>query len=72
MFPDLSRLNINRPTEGKAFSVFVEKVGCAVQRREMHVKQEEWNKCEECESFDRCYHLSAAKTLLWQGLLAAA
>jgi len=58
--------------EGKAFSVFVEKVGCGVQRREMHVKQEEWNKCEECESFDRCYHLSAAKTLLWQGLLAAA
>ena len=72
MFPDLSRLNINRPTEGKAFSVFVEKIGCGVQRRELHFKQEEWERCEGCSSFDGCYHLSAAKSLLWQGLLAAA
>ncbi|ODU25229.1 MAG: hypothetical protein ABS95_00430 [Verrucomicrobia bacterium SCN 57-15] len=72
MFPDLSRLNINRATDGKAFSVFVEKIGCGVQRRELHVKREEWDKCEECPSFDGCYHLSAAKSWLWQGLLAAA
>jgi len=72
MFPDLSQLNVNRFTEGKAFSVFVEKVGCGVQRREMHVKREEWEKCEDCESLDGCYRLSEAKALLWQGLLAAA
>jgi hypothetical protein len=57
MFPDLSQLNVNRFTEGKAFSVFVEKVGCGVQRREMHVKREEWEKCEDCESLDGCYRL---------------
>lgn len=72
LMPDLSRLNINRPTEGKAFNVFVEKIGCGVQRREMTMKPEEWEKCEDCPSFDGCYHLSAAKSLLWQELLAAA
>jgi len=72
MFPDLSRLNFNRATEGKAFSVFVESIGVGVQRRELHVKQAEWDKCEECPSFDGCYRLSVAKSLLWQGLLATA
>jgi hypothetical protein len=68
MFPDLSHLNINRPTEGKAFSVFVGRLGIGVQRRELRVKQDEWDKCEDCPSFVGCYHLSAAKLLLWQGL----
>ncbi len=71
IFPDLSRLNFNSATEGKAFSFFVEKVGCGVQRRELHLKREEWDKCEECPSLEGCYRLSAAKSLLWQGLLAA-
>lgn len=66
LFPDLSRLNFNRATDGKAFSVFVESIGVGVQRRELHVKR------EECPSFDGCYRLSLAKSLLWQGLLAAA
>jgi hypothetical protein len=72
IFPDLSALSYNRPTNGKAFSVFVESVGLGAQRRELHLKQEEWEKCEECPSFDGCYRLSAARSLLWQGLLAVA
>ena len=72
LFPDLSRLNINRTTEGKSFNVFVERIGCGVQRRELHVKRDEWDKCEDCPSFNGCYHLSTAKSLLWQGLLVAA
>lgn len=72
MFPDLSALKWNQSTEGKAFTVFVEKIGCGVQRRELHVKRDEWEKCEDCSSFNGCYHLSTAKSLLWQGLLTAA
>jgi len=72
MFPDLSALRYNQPTSGKAFSVFVESVGVGVQRRELHVNRDEWEKCEDCPSFNGCYHLCAAKALLWQGLLAAA
>ena len=29
ILPDLSKLNFNRPTEGKAFNVFVEKIDVA-------------------------------------------
>lgn len=71
MMPDLSRLNFNRPTVGKAFDVFVEKIGCGVQRRELTVKRKEWKKCEECPSFDGCYRMGIAKLLLWGALPAA-
>lgn len=70
ILPDLSRLNFNRPTEGKAFGVFVEKIGCGVQRRELHVKHDEWDNCEDCPSFDSCYRMGIAKLLLWEGLPA--
>ena len=70
LFPNLAALKYNQPTNGKAFGVFVESVGVGVQCREFHVKRDEWDKCEQCPSFDGCYHLSVAKLSLWQGLIA--
>jgi len=72
LLPDLSALKFNRPTEGKAFDVFIESFGVGVQRRELRVKQDQWEHCEQCPSFDGCYRLSVAKSVLWTGLLAAA
>jgi len=72
LFPNLSELKYNSATDGKAFSVLVESVGCGVQRRELHVKRDEWEKCEQCPSFDGCYRLSTVKSVLWTGLLATA
>lgn len=72
MFPDLSALKHNQPANGHAFTISVESSGIGVQRREPCVKPDEWEKCEICARFRGCYHLSAAKLLLWQGLVAAA
>src|ERR1039458_213495 len=42
MIPDFEHLQYNKPTDGKAFRVFVENVGAGRQRREQEVKLEGW------------------------------
>lgn len=69
LFPDFEHLNYNRPSEGRAFGVFVEQIGAGRQRRELHVKQEQWDECVACPGFHACYELSMAKLAL-KGALA--
>lgn len=38
IIPDFGHLNYNKPTEGKAFQVFVEKIGIGTQRRGLEIK----------------------------------
>ena len=64
MFPDLLRLEPNKPNEGKAFAVLIERRGVGVQRRSVTVKSDEWRECVKCESYEDCYDLSVAKLLL--------
>jgi hypothetical protein len=68
MFPDLSRLEYNKPIEGRVFSVLVKSVGIGVQSRAIRVKTDEWRKCVTCESYHDCYDLSMAKLLLYGAL----
>jgi hypothetical protein len=64
MFPDFEHLPYNRPAEGKAFRVFVEKIGVGTQRRELVFKPEAWEECTACADYPRCYDLSMVKLAL--------
>jgi hypothetical protein len=69
MVPDFEHLRLNRPTEGKAFRVFVESIGVGTQRRELTLKAEAWERCLECPEYRTCYDLSMARLAL-SGALA--
>jgi hypothetical protein len=45
MIPDFEHLQYNKPTDGKAFRVFVEKIGAGTQWRELEFKPEGWDEC---------------------------
>jgi hypothetical protein len=64
MIPDFEHLQYNKPTDGKAFRVFVENVGAGRQRREQEVKLECWDECAGCADYRACYDLSMAKLAL--------
>ena len=64
MLPDFEHLNYNRPTDGKALRVFVEKIGLGRQRRELEVKPQDWDECVACPEYRTCYDLSMAKLAL--------
>ena len=68
MVPDFEHLRYNRPTEGKAFRVFVESVGMGTQRRELTFAPESWEACVECPDYQTCYDLSMAKLALSSAL----
>jgi hypothetical protein len=64
IIPDFGHLNYNKPTEGKAFQVFVEKIGIGTQRRGLEIKSEAWDECVECPEYRSCYDLGMAQLLL--------
>lgn len=64
IMPDFHRLRFNRRTEGKAFSVYVEKIGVTTQTRELTFKADEWDECIECPEYRTCFDLSLAKLSL--------
>jgi hypothetical protein len=68
MIPDFAHLNYNRPTEGKAFRVFVENIGAGTQRRELEVKADAWDECVECPEYRTCYDLGIAQLALHRAL----
>ncbi len=68
LLPDFEHLNYNKPTEGKAFRVFVESIGAGRQRREEELKPEAWDECVACADYRACYELSMAKLALHQAL----
>ena len=68
MFPDLERLEYNRPAQGKAFRVLVESKGIGVSRRSVEVDREQWDRCVACPCHRDCYDLSLARLLLAQAV----
>jgi hypothetical protein len=68
MIPDFEHLQYNKPTDGKAFRVFVENIGAGRQRREQEVKLEGWDECAGCADYRTCYDLSMAKLSLHRAL----
>ncbi len=68
LLPDFDHLNYNKPTESKAFRLFVEKIGVGTQRRIQEVKLEAWDECAACPEFRPCYDLSMAKLALHRAL----
>ena len=68
LLPDFEHLNYNKPTEGKAFRVFVENIGAGRQRREEELKPEAWDVCIACAEYRACCELSMAKLALHQAL----
>ncbi len=68
LLPDFEHLSYNKPTEGKAFRVFVENIGVGRQRREEELKPEAWDECVACAEYRACYELSMAKLALHEAL----
>ncbi|MGE3312591.1 MAG: hypothetical protein AB7O66_21695 [Limisphaerales bacterium] len=68
MFPDLSALQANAETPGKAFSVVVETLGVVPGRRSLRTKRNSWHECVNCPSYRHCYDFCMARLLLQTGL----
>jgi len=68
MVPDFEHLRYNRPTEGKAFQVLVQKIGLGTQRRDLVFKPEAWEECAACPDYPTCYDLSMGKLALHMAL----
>jgi hypothetical protein len=60
MFPDLGRLDCNRPSTGEAFEVPVESHGLGVAARRVKVRPDGWDACTACENDRDCYDVSKA------------
>lgn len=70
MFPNLDRVDLNKPSSGKAFDVLVESHGIGVSSRQVTVRPEGWDKCTACDNYRDCYDLSMAKLALATALAA--
>jgi hypothetical protein len=68
LFPDLSRVEFNKPCAGRAFAVQVNSCGLGVQSREMKVDETAWEECVRCPDYRPCYDLSTAKLVLGEAL----
>jgi len=68
MFPDLARLEYNKPLRGKAFTALVTSQGIGVQSRALTVNEDEWEACQQCPAFRSCYDLCMATLVLREGL----
>ena len=69
MFPDLSRLEYNRPCKGKAFTALATSQGIGTQSRNLTVDDSAWASCQACAVYRSCYELCMAKLTL-NGALA--
>jgi len=65
LFPDLDRIEFNRPLKGKAFTVLVESAGVGVRARRVEVDRKA---CLRCPSYPACYDLCTARLLLGSAL----
>ncbi|MFO7898674.1 MAG: hypothetical protein R6V58_06400 [Planctomycetota bacterium] len=70
MFPDLDRLQLNKPLAGHAFEVLVESRGIGASSRQVKTKPDGWDECTACESYRECHDLSMARPALGAALAA--
>lgn len=70
MFPDLSRLDLNKPLAGKALQALVESHGIGVSSRQVAVRRDGRDECTAYENYRDCYDLSVAKLALAMALEA--
>jgi hypothetical protein len=64
MFPDLTRLERNKPLGSSAFSALVVSHGIGVLSRTLEVKPDGWDQCVACADYRTRYDLSLAKLLV--------
>ena len=65
LFPDLDRLEPNRPCRGKVFTVLIRSAGVGVQSRDLTVDEAQWETCQACPWYRSCYDLGSARLSLW-------
>ena len=65
MFPETLTIPRDRPLQGKAFSLLVQRAGgLFVANRSASVDMTQWDDCCACGEFDHCYRLCVARLLL--------
>ena len=69
MFPDVSKLRIDKPNRSKVATIEIESQGIGIQRRQLSFDEQQWKECVGCKRFDDCYKLSIAKLLMQQALI---
>ncbi|MBT3379562.1 MAG: hypothetical protein HN742_25415 [Lentisphaerae bacterium] len=68
IFPDLPKLEHNRPCRGKVFTVSVQRCGPGVPSRSLALDQKEWDACQRCSFYQSCYDLCIAQLSLRSAL----
>lgn len=68
LFPDVSKLEYNRPNQAKVATINIESHGIGIQKRGLAIDQQRWEECLQCGRFDDCYKLSIAKLMMQQTL----
>jgi len=68
MFPDVSKLQFNKPNPGKVATIEIESRGIGIQHRALLIDQPQWETCLKCDRFEDCYKLGMAKLLMQQTL----
>ena len=68
IFPDLDRLEFNKPLKSAVFSVNLRSQGIGIQDRQIEADHEAWDRCQDCVSFRSCYDLSMARFVLENAL----
>lgn len=71
LFPEVDKLEFNKPCTGEVFSVTLTRHGFgSIQSREMDYNKEKWDACTQCDRYQSCYDLSMAKLSLWSAINA--
>jgi hypothetical protein len=70
LFPDVARLETNKPHKGEVFGCRLTSFGIGVQSVEFSVDDQKWQRCIECPHYRSCYDLSMAKLLFTHAVVA--
>ena len=70
LFPDVSRLEVNRQHGGEVFGCRLNRLGAEARSVEFTVDEAKWARCVDCPHYRSCYDLSMAKLLFTHATLA--
>jgi hypothetical protein len=68
LYPDLSRVEVNKDLVGKVFRVRFVSQGMMRQPPQLNADLVEWEECRECVEYESCYDFSNAKLAMHQAL----
>lgn len=68
IYPDLSRIEVNKELAGKVFRVRFVSQGMMRQSPQLYADIVEWEECQRCESYRSCFDFSTGKLAIRQAV----